>query len=155
MATPIIEDIAANLLTTINGVTTGNGFNQTIVCKRPGRVDYDTEAAGDDLEDLVYQTSRERIDGPFNLYSWRQGFDIVVFALNDDGSSTTIDTRLNQIAEDISKAVRVDITRGDNAIQTDISQVAFGEVDDGSISVVAIEVMIDYRVLKSDPFTKG
>jgi len=155
MTTPIIEDIAANLLTTINGVTTGNGYNQTVVVKRPSRVDYDSEAAADDLEGLLYQTSQEILTSAMNRYTWRQGFDIVVFALNDYGSATTIDTRLNQIAADVSKALRVDITRGGNAYQTDIGAVAFAVADDGSISAVVLEITVDYRVLNSDPYTKG
>ena len=155
MATPIIEYIAANLLTTINSVTEDNGYNQTIVVKRPSRVDYETEAAGDDLEGLVYQTSRELLTCAMNRYTWRQSFNIVVFALNDDGSAVTIDTRLNQIAEDISKALQVDITRGAYAYQTDIGVVTFAIVDDGSLSAVMLEITVDYRVLKSDPYTKG
>lgn len=154
MSVPIIESIAANILTTINGVTTDNGYNQTIVVKRPGRVDYDSETA-DNLKGLVYQTSREKLVGEMNSYTWRQGFDIVVFALNVDGSSTTIDTRLNQIAEDISKALRVDVTRNSNALYTDIGAVAFDSADDGSISALVLEITVDYRVLKSDPYTKG
>ena len=154
MAVPIIESIAANLLTTINGVTTGNGYNQTIVVKRASRVDYDTETP-DDLGGLLYQLTREKLEGPFTLNTWRQRFNVTVIALNDDGSAVTIDTRLNQIAEDITKAIRVDITRGGFAYQTDIGESAFAVAEDGSISAVVLEIIIDYRVLKSDPYTKG
>ena len=155
MSLPIIEDIAANILTTVNGVKTGVGYNQTVVVKRPSRVDYDSEAAADDLEGLVYQTSRERLTGEMNSYTWRQSFDIVVFALNDDGSAVTIDTRLNQIAEDISKALRVDVRRNSTALYTDIEAVEFIVADDGSISAVRLTITVDYRVLKSDPYTQG
>lgn len=154
MAIPIIEEIAANLLTTINGVTEGNGYNQTIVVKRASRVDYDTGTPGD-LGGLLYQLTREKLEGPFILNTWRQTFNVTVIALNNDGSAVTIDTRLNQIAEDITKAIRVDITRGDFAYQTDIGESAFAVADDGSISAVVLEIIIDYRVLKSDPYTKG
>ena len=154
MSVPIIESIAANLLTTINGVTTGNGYNQTIVAKRMSRVDYDTETMGD-LQGLIAQTTRTKLDGPFTTNTWRQTFDVSVVALNDDGSAVTIDTRLNQIAEDITKAIRVDITRGGFAYQTDIGESAFAVAEDGSISAVVLEIIIDYRVLKSDPYTKG
>ncbi len=154
MSVPIIENIAANLLTTINGVTTGAGFNQTIVVKRASRVDYDTETLND-LGGLLYQVTREKLEGPFTLNTWRQTFNVTVVALNDDGSVVTIDTRLNQIAEDITKAIRVDVTRGGNAYQTDIGESAFAVADDGSVSAVVLEIIIDYRVLKSDPYTKG
>ncbi len=155
MSVPIIENIAANILTTLNGVTTGNGYNQTIVLKRLSRVDYDTEAAGDDLEGLVLQGIRERIDGVFQLDNWRIPFVILVYALNDDGSADTIDTRLNQIEADMSKALRVDITRGSNAYQTEIGSAEFVGADDGSISAVMLPITVDYRVLKDDPYTKG
>ncbi len=155
MPVPIIENIAANILTTINGVTTGNGYNQTITAKRPSRVDYDSEAAADDLEGVIYQGKRERLTSPLTMQTWRQPFAIVVYALNDDGSETTIDTRLNQICADMEKALRVDVTRGDNAYQTDIGEPEFMVADDGSISAVVLPITVDYRVLKSDPFTKG
>ncbi len=155
MSLPVIEKIAANVLTTVNGVTTDNGYNQTIVVKRAGRVDYDSEAAADDLEGLIYQGKRERIEGPFTLYSWRQPFAIIAFALNDDGSSVTIDTRLNQICADMEKALRLDITRGGNAYETDIGEPEFLEAEDGSMSAVRLPITVDYRVLKSDPYTKG
>lgn len=80
---------------------------------------------------------------------------ITVFALNDDGSSVTIDTRLNQICADMEKALRVDITRGDNAYQTDIGEPDLLIADDGSNSAVVLPITVDYRVLKSDPYTKG
>ena len=154
MAVPIIENIAANILTTLNGVTTGNGFNQTIVLKRMSRVDYESEGAGDNLEGLILQGVRERITGPFQLDVWRIPFVILVYALNDDGSTTTIDTRLNQIAADMSKALRVDITRGGNSYQTEIGPVEFITADDGANSAVILEITVDYRVNKSDPYAK-
>lgn len=154
MSIPIIESIAANILTTVNGVTEGNGYNQTIDAKRPSRVDYDTDTV-DDLTAEVFQTEPEKLVGPNIYYSWRQGFDIVVYAINDDGSAVTIDTRLNQIAADISKALRVDITRGGYAYQTDIGPARIGTVDDGSKSLVVLQITVDYRVLKSDPYTQG
>ena len=154
MSTPVIELIAANLLTALNSVTEANSYNQTIVVKRPSRVDYKTDTP-DDLDGRVYQTSAERLTGEMNSYTWRQHFDIAIVALNDKGSEVTIDTRMNQIASDIVKAVRVDGTRGGNAIHTDIGDIDFLVADDGSNSLVMIEIMVDYRVLKSDPYTKG
>ncbi len=155
MTVPIIENIAANILTTVNGVTTGNGYNQTIVVKRMSRVDYDSEAAADDLEGLIYQGQREPLTHAMNSYTWRQPFTIIVFALNDDGSAVTIDTRLNQICADMEKALRVDITRGGNAYQTDIKEPTFLYADDGSSSAVMLPITVDYRVLNTDPYTKG
>ena len=155
MTVPIIESIAANILTTVNLVTTDNGYNQTIVVKRPGRVDYGSEAAGDDLTGLVYQGKRERLTSEMNSYTWRQPFTIIAFALNDDGSSVTIDTRLNQICADMEKALRVDIKRDGNALYTDIGEPEFLEAEDGSSSAVVLPITVDYRVLKSDPYTKG
>ena len=154
MSVPVIESIAANLLTTVNGVTTGNGYNQTVVVKRASRVDYDTETA-DDLNGRIYQTSAEILTSAMNRVTWRQNFEIIVIALNDDGSAVTIDTRLNQIAADISKAVRVDITRGGYAFHTGIDAVDFVVADDGSLSLVILTITVDYRVLIDDPYTKG
>lgn len=156
MTVPIIENIAANIVTTINGVTETNGYNQDIVVKRPSRVDYESEAAADDLTGKIYQGKRERLTGEMNSYTWRQPFTIVVYALNDDGSAVTIDTRLNTICADMEKALRVDITRGGYAYGgTDIGEPEVLVADDGSISAVILPITVDYRVLKSDPYMKG
>lgn len=155
MTTPISEFIAANMLTTVNGVTVANGYNQNIVVKRPGRIDYDT-GTPKNLLGLVYQTDRVRISpAAHHVYFWRQSFHIEIFALADDRSAVTIDTALNTIAADIEKAVRVDITRGGYAEQTHLDAVVFGDTDDGTITAVQITVSVDYKVLKTDPFTKG
>ena len=155
MAVPVIESIAANLLTTLNGVTTGNGYEQTIVIKRPSRITYDTEASGDDLEGLLVQGTREPLEHTFTMYTWRQPFIVIVYALNADRSSTTIDTRLNQITADMEKALRVDITRGGNARHTGIGEPEFLIAADGSVSATMLPFTVDYQVLNTDPYTKG
>ncbi len=155
MAVPVIESIAANLLATLNGVTTGNGYEQTIVIKRPSRVTYDTEASGDDLEGLLVQGTREPLEHAFTVYTWRQPFLIIVYALNDDRSATTIDTRLNQITADMEKALRADITRGAYAYMTNIGEPEFLIAADGSVSATMLPITVDYRVLNTDPYTKG
>ena len=40
MAVPIIENIAVNIEAAINAITTGNGFEQTLVAVRPTKVDW-------------------------------------------------------------------------------------------------------------------
>ncbi len=155
MSVPVIESIAANLLTTLNGITTGNGYNQTIVIKRPSRVTYDTEAAGDDLEGLLVQGKREPLEHAFNVYYWRQPFIIIVYALNADRSVVTIDTRLNQITADMEKALRVDPTRGGYAKVTNIGEPELMINGDGSCSRVDLSFTVDYRVLNTDPYTNG
>ena len=155
MSVPVIESIAANLLTTLNNVTTGNGYNQTIDIKRPSRVTYDTEAAGDDLEGLLVQGKREPLEHAFTVYTWRQPFIVIVYALNADRSTVTIDTRLNQITADMEKALRVDITRGAYAYMTNIGEPEFIISDDGLVSATMLPFTVDYRVLNTDPYTNG
>ena len=44
MSTPVLENIAANIETAVNAITTGNGFNYTLNAIRPRRVMFlDTE----------------------------------------------------------------------------------------------------------------
>ena len=154
MSTPVIESIAANVLTTVNGVTEGNGYNQTISAKRPRRIDYRTDSA-QDLDCLIIQTVAEEVEGPNMRKTWRQHFDIMVFCFDGDDSATPIDTRLNQVWSDILKALMVDRTRGAYAYETKIHEASFHVDPAGGMSGVLLDISVEYRTVYNDPYTKG
>lgn len=154
MSIPIIESIAANLLSTINGITTAAAYNQTITAKRPRTVDYQT-AGWNDLDAIIVQTNSDDSESPYNTITRNQHFDIVVFALNADRSEAVIDTRLNIIFADVAKALMIDHTRGGKAVDTQIHGADFFSDDSGSITGVRIDVSVNYRTMLTDPYTQA
>ena len=154
MTTPIIEHIAANIETTIDLITTDNGWNQTLTSKRPTAVDY-KNAAWDDLDVLISQVNGDEDEGPLNVKTRNQHFDIMAIALNSESSSVTIDTRLNAIFADIEKKLMEDETRGTYAIDTTIHNPTFFKDNAGGLTGVNIDISIQYRTVLTDPYTQG
>ena len=153
MSTPIIEHIAANILTTINTVTTAGDYNQDINCIRPKRVDFVTPWK--DLDAVLNQLESEDIDLGNGVKGWQQSFICEVVVIDSDDSASTIDTRLNQIAADIEKALTADVTRGGYAIETSITGTQRFEADDAGPGGIAIEFFVDYRTVYNDPYTQA
>ena len=152
MATPIIETIAAEIETTIAGITTGAGYNQTLDPLRPKRNDFYLEAPVD-LKALVVQADDDVADfQAIGTETWRQTFVIVVFVIDSDTETASIDTRINQVKSDIRKAIFVDTTRSGNAIDTILAgAVKFDDGEGATGCAVYFDVL--YRTVEGDPYT--
>jgi len=154
MTTPIIESIAENIKDAINLITTGNGFNQTLVAQRPKRSDF-LNTAWDDLTVLVNQVDAEKPEGAIFATTWRQYFNITAIVIDSDDATASIDTRLNQVSADIEKKLMADGTRGGNAIDTAIIvKIPFFD-DETAVTGIAVQVAVDYRTEIEDPYTKA
>lgn len=157
MTTPIIESIAANVETTLDGITVANGYNQTIVAYRPRRIDFsDTPPA--DLVALIIQTEAEFSDEnrAQTHAQWRQYFEVYVEVIDSDTATTTIDTRCNQVAADIMKALMVDPRRGKSdgsVIDTRIEGYSFIDPENGNISGVHVVFSVLYRTSITNPYS--
>jgi hypothetical protein len=156
MSTPIIEDIAANVLTTLNGVTTAAGYNQTLTVYRPRRVDFSDITPGD-LVGVVYQIESEEFNENKAQTSsqWRQKFRAEIQVISSDTATETIDTRCNQVAADIMKALMVDAYRGKadgSVIDTMIDGSSFIHEDGGESSGVIVDFSVIYRTKITSPY---
>ena len=153
MSTPILENIAVDIETAINEITTGNGYNQDLVAYRSKRSDY-KDFTPSDLTALVTQMEPELVEGVVGAKTWEQPFTIMVIVLDSDTAGTAIDTRNNQVACDIEKKLMVDPTRGGNAIDTTIlPPVRFN--DGKGFTGVAVTALVQYRTLINNPYTKA
>jgi len=150
MATPIVEQIAADIETAINAITTGNGFEQTLSARRPKRYD---EVPTADLECFVEQGGAKVIDRESNTITWEQTFICSVFLIALDTAAITIDTRANKAAADIQKKLRTDHQRSNLAINTRADSVTMFDLGQ-QYSGVAVEVVVEYRVADDDPYTQ-
>jgi hypothetical protein len=152
MSTPIIEYIAANIKTTIDGITTTGGYNQTLIGHRPRRVDF-IDSSFNDKDVLIVQKEMDVVEGAIQSAEWRQHFDVIVSLLDADAATDTIDTRINVAAADIMKALLIDHTRGGYAIDTTIHKAAMMEDESGITSGVVLDISVLYRTKYTDPYT--
>jgi len=154
MTTPRIEYIAADIKTKIDEITTGNGFNQTLVAVRPKRNDFKDVPPENGKVLIVQQTAvREDVEG-FGTAQRTQRFILMALVIDSDTATTSIDTRHNQVAADIEKKLVVDITRGGYAFDTRVEDSAIFDDDDGYTGI-AVAVDISYRTSETDPYTAG
>lgn len=154
MSTPILEYIASNIASTINGVTILKGYNQDLVAVRPKRQDWYNEPAVDGKV-LVVQDNDDPADEKFlGTHSWNQPFLLICFVIDSDAATLSIDTRMNQVKSDIRKILMDDVTRGGYAIETMIGGSVKFDNGEGW-SGVALEITVYYRTSEMDPYTKG
>lgn len=157
MSTPIIEDIAANLKTTLDGITTAAGYNQTLVGHRPRRIDFIDQTL-EDKDVLIVQTACEESDEEkaIQTLQFRQHFDLVAFVVDSDSETDPIDTRINQVWSDIVKALMVDPYRGKtdgSVIDTKIHSATMIQDESGVTSGVVLDISVLYRTSITDPYT--
>lgn len=150
MALPIVEQIAADLLTTLDGLSTEAG---TLDAKRPTRHGGRDHTLGD-LVTLIEQTRNERLEGMAGGWWCRQHFDLAVYLRSSDDASTPIDTRCNQAAASLIVALMADKTRGGLATRTDWGGFYMFVTSDGAFSGVVVEITVDYRTNLDDPYTE-
>jgi hypothetical protein len=151
MSTPIIEYIALNIESTINAVTTANGFNYDLTALRPKRNDYKTSSPAD-LTVLIIQGAEEVIKQQDNAtHRFRQEFDLQLICLESDDAETSIDTKMNKIVSDIRKKMLEDIYRGNYAIDTQIAET--DKFDNGQgFTGVNIKFIVEYRTAYGNPY---
>lgn len=153
MTTPIIEHIAANVATTIDGITTGAGYNQTLTARRPPRNDFKDTPPTNGLV-LIKQSDTGREPDPTMSTAWKETFNLYAYVIESDSVTTSIDIKNNQVRSDIEKAILVDVTRGGYAHETEIADIA-EFVDDEGFSGIAVIIEVKYRTVYGDPYTKG
>ena len=152
MSTPIIEHIAENIKTDINAITTGNGYNQTLVALRPKRLMH-LEAARNDLSVIISQENPEIIETPSNnLIDWKQPFSIDVIIVDSDDATDSIDTRINQARSDIEKKLNADTTRGGYAMRQEFEPPEYFIAE--GISGITLKLNVYYRTKYDDPYSQ-
>lgn len=149
MATPIIEYIAANIQTTLDGLATSGG---KITAIRPKRIDFQTPWGDRTL--LITQIGSVPAEVPYGGKSWVQTFMLTVFVIDSDTETDSIDTRLNTVRADIEKQLMVDDTRGGYAYETTIGESVPFDDDDGTLTGIAMTIEVSYRTELTDPYTQ-
>ena len=153
MSNPVIENIALNILATVNSVVTPT-YNQTLVGVRPRAVDFSDVAPVDGKVLIVAGEPRPGVDIAVNdTIEWIHPFALMALVIDPTGTATSIETRYHQVRSDLEKAMMIDVTRGDYARMTKILPPFSFDFSDG-ITGISVAVEITYRTKESDPYTK-
>jgi hypothetical protein len=159
--TPIVEQIAANLVMTLNEVTVANGFNQDLNAGRLKQTDFDNIedwliAGGSPYDTgsvLVGQTNEDLLeDGAQNTAEWKQSFSLTCFVSTSDKDTSSPDTIINQIVADIRKKLVATYQRGGRAFDTIMGPAIFFRGN--GFSGAEITVIVHYRTKYDDPYTR-
>ncbi len=149
MATPIVEDISANLVAALELITVGNGYENTVTVERHKRTGNDPV---DKLLVVHMDSSFRLIEDVINHHVWLQTYFIVGYVVEAEDSVVAIDTRINSLRSDVGKALMVDPQRNNLAIDTIAGGVELFETPD-SIEGFIAEWSVQYRTLEADPFS--
>jgi hypothetical protein len=146
MAVPVAKTSIDHVVSTNAAITAGDTYERTVkVCERltflPGEISqYDAVFVYDNGFTKDYLTTQTKVVLNLTLDCWVQ----------DDDPATAID----QLAADIEKALSTDLSRNDNAIDTQI--VAGRKWVSEEMRPEAnceLDVQITYRHTEGDPYT--
>lgn len=150
MATAIIESIAANIKTTLDGVTTVGGFDNDLIVERQKTGKFVPQ----DQSVVIIQADTSGSEQPQDHLQWSQIFEMYAYVLLDEQSSTPIDQRINSMRSDIEKVLMVDVHRGDKALDTNIISPDLFEHEHGDYNGIIVRAVVKYRTLFADPYSQ-
>jgi hypothetical protein len=156
VAEPIIEQILANVATTVDGITVGAGYQQTLNAVRPTRLDLESNTIPNN--GTVVVVCEDTQPGTVNAgnparQEWEIMVSCIAYVIASDAVTTPIDTLINRVRADIEKALQVDHTRGGLAINTMPAGSQTFIAPGGSTSGVAVFSTVTIRTRLTDPYT--
>jgi hypothetical protein len=151
---PVLEQIAVNILTTLNGITVAAGYNQTLSAIRSRRSDYADVPPGNNTVLLRQDDTPEEADSQrLGACDINQLFFCIANVLDSDSETAAIDTRRNQVYADMKKALMLDYTRGGYAHNTRVLPQINIQDPEGGVTGVVAPVMINYSTQENNPYT--
>ena len=154
MPDTVREDIFANIKTSLQAITTGNGFDNTITTVK--RYNINDETLGPYPMVIINpgtETNQEQ-GKDFSLTHCQMQVILEVW-INPQASETTpTDKLLNSLLGDIKKKLKEDITRGGKAIDTRFAEIEpFEQLTGQSEAGYFITIVVEYRHLQTNPKT--
>jgi hypothetical protein len=151
MPTPVINQIMANITTTLAGVTVANGYQRTIkVVDRPEQLPV-SPATGTVLLRKAADEISPWQEVPTGWTRHNQAIDVLVYVPWDEDQSGPVDDEMQVWGADILRALRVDINRGNIANDTKPAPDEEIYPDEGVFSFAA-RVIVEYDTLWNDPY---
>jgi hypothetical protein len=140
------EDIAANIITTLDAVTS------PIELKKITREPFKPEELADPQFPALYITTGDELREDFALGDTAAGkrsgtIDYVLIGYVK-GSDTNLDTKRNQLIEVIEETLDADRTRGGNALETKVIEVSSDEGTLYPLGGIRIVVRVFYEFVR-------
>ena len=151
MALSMIEQIAAAILTALGDLVTSGAASSA---ERPGRQGVIT--APKDLALYLYQDDPETDDdAPMGFIQWLHPFLIACVVVPSEGSTTPVDTAINQIRSQVEQKCRVDPTWGlaGCAVDTYIEAPTLFKEQAGAFAGCIVTAVVKYRTREDDPYS--
>lgn len=143
-----LESIAKNVLTTLQTITTANGYPHTLEVARGKKINLPAH-----LRAYVFQLPPDDVEpSPINAEDWYQEFAVVVYVIPTEDDSVPVDEYNNAVQASIHKALMTDYTRGGYAINTIIRPTLFFPPEDGELAGITFLFRVHYRHKLDDPF---
>lgn len=158
MATPIVEQIAQELLERLEEITVANTFQYTLTAGRPNRKGLSNSARPKDSTALL-QTKAKTLNkensaaGNPRLLAWDQNFVVDVFGYEDDDETESVETRLSKMGADVEKKIMEDPQRNSLAMDTFLNGSII--IIDPEWSGIEVMFMVRFRVREDDPYTQA
>ncbi len=154
MPDTIREKIFQSIEYALNTIHVVNGYDNDIASVQRWRQN------GNLLKDVpaaIISTGVERNDDkPFPLTSCNLTVFLDVWIREPESSTQGTEILLNSLLGDIKKALKVDILRGGNAVDTNFGDtLPFETVEGEPHAGFILELLIKYRHLQTDPKTVG
>lgn len=149
MSYPIAELIVQNVVTTLGGVTTGNGYQNTLAVEREKQP---FNSPANRLAVVMKGELQPQNNSPLGLDEYVLPLGIVFYVIQSESNEAAITQSLYSIAADIHKVLMVDVHRGGYAVNTEF------ESDDifssSSPKSGAVTAKIRFRTLRGNPYQR-
>lgn len=154
MPDTIREKIFQNVESILNTIRIVNGYDNDLANVQRWRQN------GNTLKDvpavIVSAGSERNEDKPFPLTTCNVSVFLDLWIRENESSTQGTEILLNSLLGDIKKALKIDITRGGNAVDTNFGDTLPFETAEGEAHAgLVIEVLIKYRHLQTDPKALG
>lgn len=150
MANSIRELIMQDIKTTLDGVTTGNGYDNTL--QTVERFNASQQSRVNSPWAHIVPEDEEKQDGRVGYYEcfFRVA---VVLGMHEDETGTVKDTKLLSLLADVEKALMADPHRNNLADDTRLTGNEFFEVTD-DIPIIGVVLFLEVKYLhkRTDPF---
>lgn len=154
MPASVREEIVANIQTTLRLIDAGATYDNTIEDAAIQRWNSNGNPRGTVPMILIYEASESRSDKSFRLTHCRMSIFLALMCRQTEDDSTSAGTLLNSLLGDITKALKVDVTRGGYAVDTEITDVSPLETEEGQEEFgLLITVDVEYRHDQTNPKT--
>ena len=155
MSTPVIENIALQLVALIGQITVGNGFNQTLTAVRPKRIHLEGDINTDGTVIIEQEGAEVAVDAN-EITQWRQAFTLQALVIDSDEATDPIDTRLNKVRSDIEKK----LMSGTNwklggYAEGVLLRSAEKFIADPQVAGIAVNIDVLYSVLTNNPYSQS